>query len=73
MKEIQTHAYLKPTVDRMLVKIVEVPSALDAELFNLRRAHVGEIRDVGPRVGEYLLACGYAEPFDDHGAPRHCH
>ena len=73
MKDVTTHAYRKPTIDRMRVKIVDLPTATDAELFNLRQAHVGEIRDVGPRVGEYLLACGYAEPCDGEGAPQPCH
>jgi hypothetical protein len=48
----------------MRVRIVKLPTGKDLELLGPSYFTVGEIRDVGPRMAEYLLACGYAEPCD---------
>lgn len=48
----------------MRVKIVKLPVGKDADLFGPSNFRLGEIRDVGPRMAEFLLASGYAEPYD---------
>ena len=61
---LKARAYQNATVVGMRVKIVKLPVGNDAELFGPSNLRVGEIRDVGPRMAEFLLACGYAEPYD---------
>lgn len=50
----------------MRVKIVQLPAVddTDAKLFDLSQFRIGEIRDVGTRMAEYLLASGYAVPYE---------
>lgn len=52
------------TTTGVRVKFTKIPTAKDVEPFDLSRFHAGETYDVGPRLAEYLMACGYAEPAD---------
>lgn len=52
------------TTSGVRVRIKKIPTTNDAEQFDLSRFRVGEIYDVGLRLAEYLMACGYAEPAD---------
>ena len=63
-KVIRARAYQNATIGGMRVKIVKLPVGADADLFGPSNFRVGEIRDVGPRMAELLLACGSAEPYD---------
>ena len=44
----------------MRVKIVRMPAAKDADWLDTSRFQLGGTYEVGPKVAEYLLACGYA-------------
>jgi hypothetical protein len=50
----------------MRVRIVRTPTGRDAEFFDLSRFRVDEVYEVGPRLAEYLMACGFAEPVTTH-------
>lgn len=59
-------AYLLGQKTRMRIRIVRRPQGR-ADGFNLERFQPGFIYDVGPVVGNLLLAEGWAEPADDVG------
>ena len=46
------------------IRIVRVPTTLDGDIggLDLSQFEIGKIYDVGPRLGELLVAGGYAEP-----------
>jgi hypothetical protein len=46
------------------VRILKAPKIGDCDLkgFGVSRFEVGQIYDIGQRLAELLLACGYAEP-----------
>ena len=48
----------------MRVRITKPPSKSDCDLegFDVSRFVVGQVYDVGARLGELLILCGYAEP-----------
>jgi hypothetical protein len=45
------------------VRITKPPSASDCDLegFDVSRFQVGQVYDLGPRLAELLVVCGYAE------------
>jgi hypothetical protein len=47
------------------IRIVEPPphASHDLEGFDVSQFEVGQVYDIGPRLGELLVICGYAE-FD---------
>jgi hypothetical protein len=46
------------------VRITKQPTTGDGDLddFEVSRFELGKIYDVGPRLAELLIACGFAEP-----------
>jgi len=46
------------------VRITKLPRSEDCDLegFDVSRFEVGNVYEVGPRLGELLIVCGYAEP-----------
>jgi hypothetical protein len=46
------------------VRIIKPPTSDDCDLegFDVSRFEIGKVYDVGPRLGELLIVCGYAEP-----------
>jgi NADH:ubiquinone oxidoreductase subunit B-like Fe-S oxidoreductase len=48
----------------MRVRMVKRPTTGDCDLegFDVSRFEVGEVYEVGPRLAELLIVCGYAEP-----------
>lgn len=61
--DTKSTAYQSTTLG-VRVRIKKIPTATDAEQFDLSRFRVGETYEVGPRLAEYLMVCGYAEPVD---------
>lgn len=48
----------------MRIRMIKVPSNgnRDLEGFDLSRFEVGHVYEIGPRLAELLIVCGYAEP-----------
>jgi hypothetical protein len=41
------------------IRIIRRPSAADVEGYDVRHFEVGEVYDVGPRLADLLVMCGY--------------
>ena len=46
------------------IRMLQPPTAGDCDLqgFEVSRFEVGKVYEVGPRLAELLIVCGYAEP-----------
>jgi hypothetical protein len=46
------------------IRIIKRPTTGDCDLegFDVSHFQVGEVYDLGPRLAELLIVCGYAEP-----------
>jgi len=46
------------------IRILQRPTAGDSDLegFDVAGFNVGQVYDVGPRLAELMIVCGYAEP-----------
>jgi len=49
----------------MRIKLIKKPSAKEAEWFDVSNFEVGKIYDVGLRLAEYLIVCGFARDADE--------
>ena len=47
----------------MRIRIVKLPNPGDCDLegFDVSKFEVGKVYETGPRLGELLMACGYAQ------------
>jgi hypothetical protein len=48
--------------DKVKVRITETPRELELDGIRLDKFARGEVRDVSPSIGSWLVAQGYAEP-----------
>lgn len=44
------------------IRIKTLPNAAESEPFDVARFLVGNVYEVGPRLAEFLIVAGYAEP-----------
>lgn len=54
--------------DKVKVRIKETPREHELDGIRLDNFHHGEVRDVSPSIGSWLVAEGYAEPEMRHNS-----